>query len=235
MTNHPPLTFYDIAMRPPVEKTCSAPNPWKARLALNFKNAAYKTNWVHLPDIASTRRSLNVPAGRKFADGSDFYTLPILHDAATDTKIGDSFDIAVYLQERDPDNGGDLFPALKENEKLDFECGAHSMIPLSDITECGKGKKYIEYANFNTHVDAAFTAHVQLMVHGLEFPDETAEQSKAEFCRRAGVNSWEFFGVEGEERVKLKESLKGMLGDLGRLFDRDAKNVRHNYPFPTCC
>ncbi|GKU07641.1 glutathione s-transferase [Fusarium langsethiae] len=49
-----PIVFYDIAARPPVEKNCFSPNPWKSRLALNFKGVPYSTSWVALPDIAKT-------------------------------------------------------------------------------------------------------------------------------------------------------------------------------------
>ncbi|KAF9416129.1 hypothetical protein BGZ76_004707 [Entomortierella beljakovae] len=93
------MIFYDIAMRPP-----SAVNPWKSRLALNFKNVAYSTTWVPLPDVAQVRRGLGMDACRKFGDGTDFYTLPILVDPNTDSKIGDSFDIAVYLQTKYPNS-----------------------------------------------------------------------------------------------------------------------------------
>ena len=106
-----PIVFYDIAMRPPVEKNCCSPNPWKTRLALNFKGLPYSTSWVALPDIAKVRSSLKVPPCRKFADGTDFFTLPVIEDPATDSLVGDSFDIAVYLQNTYPNSGaGDLFP-----------------------------------------------------------------------------------------------------------------------------
>jgi hypothetical protein len=41
-----------------------------------------------------------------------------------------------------------------------------------------------EYARFNRNVDAAFSAHVKLLVHGLLFDPATAEISKNEFMRR---------------------------------------------------
>lgn len=105
------IVFYDIAMRPPVEENSCAVNPWKTRLALNFKGVPYTTSWVPLPDISKVRSKLKVPPCRKFADGSDFYTLPIIEDPTTGSLVGDSFDIAVYLQKTYPNSGaGDLFP-----------------------------------------------------------------------------------------------------------------------------
>ena len=212
-----PIMFYDIIMRPPVEENACSPNPWKSRYALNFKHLPYTTTWVHLPDIANVRKSLGVPACRKFADGTDFYTLPIIVDPSTDAKVGDSLEIAIYLQETYPDTGdGDLFP----EQKLDFTVGQEFslLIPLTAIPE---GCPYPEYARFNAHVDAAFTAHVGLGVAGMPFHPESEEASRAEFVHRAGVQKFEDFIVEGEARTKLKESFRTTLRGLADLFQRD--------------
>lgn len=210
------ITLYDIAQRPPVEESCCAPNPWKSRFALNFKGVPYSTSWVRLPDVSKVRQKLGEPAGRKFADGTDFYTLPIIRDPATGSTVGDSFDIAVYLQRTYPDKGGDLFPA----QKLDytFSLDAELLIPLS---KRGKGE-FEDYARFNSNVDAAFTTHTLLMCQGMPLDPATADEVKAEFVRRAGVNSWDDFSVTGEAREKAKESFRHALGDLAKLFLRDS-------------
>ena len=211
-----PIVFYDIAMRPPVEKNGSSPNTWKTRLALNFKGLPYSTSWVALPDVAKVRSSLKVPPCRKFADGTDFYTLPIIKDPATDSLVGDSFDIAVYLQNTYPNSGaGDLFPP----QPLDyvFTHDPALVVPLSGCRESA----FPEYAKFNVNVDAAFTAHVQLTVQCFPFDPATAEISKAEFVRRAGVTCWEDFALVGEAREKMKDSFRNMLGGLAELFLRD--------------
>ncbi|KAJ5958630.1 uncharacterized protein N7479_005780 [Penicillium vulpinum] len=208
------LAFYDIAMRPPVEKNNSAVNPWKTRLALNFKSLPYTTEWVPLPDISKVRTSLNIPACRKFADGTDFHTLPILVDPTTSRKLGDSFDIAVYLQKQYP-AGNNLFPP----QSIDYVFSPETeiLIPLSERDE----GEYPQYARFNMNIDAAFTAHVALMVQGLPFDPETAEQTKAEFVRRAGVGCWEDFALAGEQREKIIASFRDMLGGLAELFSGD--------------
>ncbi|CEI62474.1 unnamed protein product [Fusarium venenatum] len=207
------ITFYDITPRPPVGKNAYAPNPWKARFALNFKGAPYSTTWVALPDIAKTRTSLNVPAGRQFADGKDFHTLPIIQDPTTGALVGDSFDIALYLN-KTYSGGGDLFPP----QKLDFDFEhPYILIPLSECND----KEFPDYAKFNMNIDAAFTAHLQLGVQGMPFEPATEEESKAEFVRRAGVSGWEDFVLSEEARAKLLESLEKMLGDLAVLFLRD--------------
>jgi glutathione S-transferase len=213
-----PIVFYDIASRPPVEKNCYSPNPWKTRLALNFKGLPYSTSWVALPDIAKVRSSLKVPPCRKFADGTDFFTLPIIEDPATDSLIGDSFDIAVYLQNTYPNSGaGDLFPA----QTIDYVF-THDLALLVPLSEC-RESEFPEYAKFNVNVDAAFSAHVQLTVQGFPFDPATAEISKAEFVRRAGVTCWEDFALVGEEREKMKDSFRNMLGGLAKLFLRDTR------------
>ncbi|OBT55754.1 hypothetical protein VE04_03844 [Pseudogymnoascus sp. 24MN13] len=214
-----PIVFYDIAQRPPVTETCCAVNPWKSRLALNFKGVPYTTSWVRMPDISKVRSGLNVPACRKFADGSDFNTLPIIHDPATNTYKGDSFDIAVYLQQTYPDSGaGDLFPVQKLDYVVDHDLTL--LIPLSEI----RGTDFIDYARFNQNIDAAFTAHVGLMAYGLPLDPATADITKAEFVNRAagaGVRSWEDFKMVGEMRETMKKSFEKTLGGLAKLFVRD--------------
>lgn len=215
-TTSNPIVFYDIAQRPPVTETCCAVNPWKARLALNFKTVPYTTSWVRMPDISKVRMGLNVPACRKFADGSDFNTLPIIHDHATNTFKGDSFDIAVYLQHTYPDSGaGDLFPP----QKLDYVVSKDVplLIPLSEIS----GTEFVEYARFNQSVDAVFTAHTGLMAYGMPLDPATADITKAEFVNRAGVKSWEDFKMVGEVREMMKKSFEKSLGDLAKMFVRD--------------
>ncbi|AQZ14656.1 hypothetical protein BZL39_H00300 [Zygosaccharomyces parabailii] len=200
------------------KKNCCSPNPWKTRQALNFKGLPYSTSWVALPDITKVRKGLKVPPCRKFADGTDFFTLPIIEDPATGWLVGDSFDIAVYLQKTYPNAGaGDLFPP----QTLDyvFKHGLASLVPLSECSD----SDYPEYAKFNVNVDAAFTAHVELSVQGFPFDPATveAEISKEEFVRRAGARCWEDFALVGEQREKVKDSFRNMLGDLAKLFLRD--------------
>jgi glutathione S-transferase len=211
-----PIVFYDIATRPPVEENCCSPNPWKTRLALNFKGLPYSTSWVALPDITKVRSSLKVPPCRRFADGTDFFTLPIIEDPATNSLVGDSFDIAVYLRNTYPNSGaGDLFPS----QTLDYVL-THDFALLVPLSEC-RESEFPEYAKFNVNVDAAFSAHVQLTVQGFPFDPVTAEISKAEFVRRAGVTCWEDFALVGKEREKMKDSFRNMLGGLAKLFLRD--------------
>ncbi|KAG0337091.1 hypothetical protein BG004_007786 [Podila humilis] len=210
------MTFYDIAMRQPIASNAASPNPWKSRMALNFKNVDYTTTWVPLPEIAKVRQSLQVEACRKFGDGSKFYTLPILVDPNTNSTVGDSFDIAIYLQQEYPDLGsGNLFPP--QNLDFTFKCHEALLVPLSEREDTSHN----DYARFNQQVDGAFTTHTILMAYYLPFDPASVDASRAEFIRRSGVKSWEDFEIKGEAREKVKESLHAMLGDLGKLFSRD--------------
>ncbi|KAG0282256.1 hypothetical protein BGZ96_000655 [Linnemannia gamsii] len=210
------LVFYDIAMRPPVEETCCSPNPWKSRYALNFKKVPYSTSWVQLPDITKVRCALGVPASRTFADGSDYHTLPMLSDPAHSAKIGDSFDIAIYLQKTYPDSGvGDLFPPQKLD--YDFPYDLALFAPLSERND----SEFADYSAFNTNVDAAFSMHVLLMSYGLPFDPATADITKADFARRANSASWDDLTVHGEEREKLKRSFCDTLAGLADLLKKE--------------
>ncbi|PRT52677.1 hypothetical protein B9G98_00297 [Wickerhamiella sorbophila] len=210
----PDITFYDIAMRPPEEENSCSPNPWKARYALNYKTAEYKTVWVQLPDIAAVRKELAVPAVRKFADGSDYYTLPVAIDHKFNAKVGDSFEIAAHLEQHyAPDKK--LFPEAK----LDFEWHKDEgfVVPLSDP----RGTEYTNFETFNRKVDAAFSTHAGLMADDLPFNPKFIDEIRAEFARRAHVDSWDVFVIKGEARKQLLDSLESMLKQLATLFRPD--------------
>ncbi|KAI0475254.1 hypothetical protein GGR56DRAFT_645258 [Xylariaceae sp. FL0804] len=95
-----PIVFYDIASREP--RTTFAANPWKTRLAFNLKGVAYRTEWVEMPDITAVRERLGVPANRTLPDGTPYQTLPAIQDPATGALVGDSFEIALYLDRAYP-------------------------------------------------------------------------------------------------------------------------------------
>ncbi len=181
-----PILFYDIASGPPIRPF--APNPWKARYALNFKRANFVTQWVDLSEVTSTRKGLGADPVRFFSDGEPFYTLPVIKDTSTNKVVGDSFDIAVYLDEKYP-NGPLLF--------------RHS-IGL--------------YAAFNTHIDSIFPMGAVFFSDGFPFNPETAEQCKAEFCRRIGAKSWDALIVRGEERRKAVSAFQAALGEAAKYF-----------------
>lgn len=148
--------------------------------------------------------------------GTDFYTLPMLQVPSGEV-IGDSFDIANYLENTYPDSGGRLFPQDSTCTGLDYESPQKDTTILIPITT-NEGKKNQDYARFNWHVDATFTHHVILVAYYMPFNPETEEATRAIFLKRANMNSWDQFRVEGEVREGIKASFKESLTSLAQLF-----------------
>jgi glutathione S-transferase len=215
MTDSNPLIFYDISS--PREPRSYAPNPSKARLALSFKCVPFKTTWVDMPDIPDVRKGLSCPATRKFDDGSDYYTLPMLRDSTSGRVVGDSFDIANYLEEMFPDSGGCLFPPVSTRTGLDYESPNKDMAFFAPLTT-NEGSKNKAYARFNTHVDATFSSHVLLVAQYIPFNPKSAETAKALFVKRAHLNSWDDLCIQGEARDQVKAAFKVSLSSLAQLF-----------------
>ncbi|KAI0397965.1 hypothetical protein F5Y17DRAFT_256033 [Xylariaceae sp. FL0594] len=182
------IVFYDIASGPPLRPF--APNPMKARYALNFKKASYVTEWVDLSQVKATRMRLGEPPVRFFPDGEPFYTLPVIRDVSGDkeTLVGDSFDIAVHLEKKYPDG-----PSLFRN----------GSVPL--------------YAAFNKQVDDLFFHGVPLVTAGFPFNPETEAECKAEMCRRARLDRFEDFLIPDDARRAVLAKLESALGDVAKL------------------
>ncbi|KAJ6787608.1 hypothetical protein PWT90_05009 [Aphanocladium album] len=211
------ITLYDIAQKPPVEESCCAPNPWKARFALNFKQLPYSTRWVGMLDIATVRKELGAPPCRKFAGGEDFYTLPVIKDPAHDAVVGDSFDIAVYLDKTYPGaGGGALFP----EQPLDFEF--KPVVGFPTLLTLPNNDSHPGYGRFNLNADTLFTTFSSLIAGGMPLDPATEKEVKAEFARRAGVGPDQEFTLEGEARQATLESFEAALGDLGKLYNENA-------------
>ncbi|KAJ6590593.1 hypothetical protein DFH09DRAFT_1245064 [Mycena vulgaris] len=149
------------------------------------------TEWVELPDVGSVREKIGAAPVRAHWDGSDFPTLPVIKDQSTGQVVGDSFEIALYLDKTYP-NTPPLFP------------------PSTTALQ----------AAYNIKVDAIFNPYVILLVHGIPFNPETAEESKATFCWRAATERWEDLTVQGEERAKKLEAFEAALGELAKLYAR---------------
>jgi glutathione S-transferase len=195
-----------------------APNPSKARLALSFKGVPFKTNWVDILDIPDVRKGLNCPATRKLDDGSDFYTLPMLQDPASGEVIGDSFDIANYLDENYPDSGaGSLFPTDSTRTGLDYQSPNKDTMFFAPLTT-NKGSKNEAYAQFNLHIDATFSANIGIVAQYMPFNPETAERVKAMMAKRAHLPSWDVLNLSGEAREQSKKGLNEALTSLAQLF-----------------
>jgi len=215
MTDSNPLLLYDISS-PKIPRSY-APNPSKARLALSFKCVPFKTIWVDIIDISDVRKKLCCPAVRKLDDGSDFYTLPMLQDPASGKVVGDSFEIANYLEDVFPDATRCLFPPNSTGTGLDYESPHKDtafFAPLSSNLQL----KNEAYARFNMHVDTTFSAYVVLVAQYLPFNPSTAEAVRALFVKRAHLNSWDDLTIQGEAREKLLAGFEAGLTTLAQLF-----------------
>jgi len=215
MTDPDVLSLYDISS--PLQPRSYAPNPSKTRLALSFKGVPFQTTWVDIIDIPEVREGLGCPATRKLDDGSNFYTLPMLRDPASGRVVGDSFDIANYLEDKYPGSGGCLFPSDSTCTGLDYESPFKDTLFFAPLTT-NQGSKNESYAKFNTHVDATFSAHMVLYGQYMPFNPNTAEDVKALFCKRAHLSSWDDICLQGEARESLKVAFNVALTSLAQLF-----------------
>ncbi|KAK5138156.1 hypothetical protein LTR08_004851 [Meristemomyces frigidus] len=188
MTSPTPITFYDIASSPPLR--AFAANPWKTRFALNYKGLPYRTHWVDMPSIATLRQTLGVPANRTLPDGTPFHTLPLIHDAATNALLGDSFEIALYLETAYP-----------------------SHPPLFRPSTTGLT------AAFNAHVDALFTRFATLCTHA-PFDPRVADAVGAMFAARVGAMAAELQQRAGAQPggVKVLVAFEQALGELAKAY-----------------
>jgi hypothetical protein len=198
-----PFILYDISS--PIQPRSYAPNPSKARLALSFKAVPFKTTWTDILDISAVRKGLNCPATRKLDDGSDFPTLPILRDPGTGTIIGDSFDIANYLEDNFSASGDSLFPSESTRTGLDYESPSKDTAFFAPLTS-NQGSKNEAYAKFNMHVDATFSAYVVLGAQYIPFNPDTADATKALMAKRAHLNSWDDLNVQGVTSPAVREA-----------------------------
>jgi glutathione S-transferase len=211
-----PLTFYDISS--PLQPRSYAPNPSKSRYALSFKRVSFNTKWVDILDIPDTRTGLNCPACRKLDDGSDYYTLPMLQDPASGRLVGDSFDIACYLEDTFPESGGCLFPNDSTHTGLDYESPFKDSSFIAPLSPSQTGSMHEAYARFNWHVDTTFTANVVLVGQYMPFNPETAEAVRAMFVKRAHLNSWEDLCIQAEMRQQLMAGFQQGLTSLAELY-----------------
>lgn len=170
MSSEESIIFYDIASSLPLRTF--APNPWKTRFALNFKCLPYRTQWVDMPDIASLREELGVPANRTHPDSTPYHTLPVVQDATTGKLLGDSFEIALYLESAYPE-GPSLFRPL-----------------TTGLT-----------AALNAHVDGIFTKFASLCSQ-MPFDPRVEDAVSAMFARRAAATPPDLqFGNEQPEKM----------------------------------
>ncbi|RYP61802.1 hypothetical protein DL769_007555 [Monosporascus sp. CRB-8-3] len=85
------VVLFDLPSKAPLKSW--SPNPWKTRLALNYKGVDYKTEWLEYPNIK--------PRLEKHLPGKELYTIPTVIMPNGDY-IMDSFEIADALEKAFP-------------------------------------------------------------------------------------------------------------------------------------
>ncbi|KAG8746506.1 hypothetical protein FRC10_004640 [Ceratobasidium sp. 414] len=99
-TKENPIIFYDIL----ATGGAWSPNTFKTRLALNYKGLPYRVKFISYPDIEPLLKELGFPPRLPIFPR---YTLPMIADPSSDpngkpTYVVESFDIAVYLDDKYP-------------------------------------------------------------------------------------------------------------------------------------
>ena len=191
----PRIIFYDIASAPP--HRTFAPNPWKTRFALNLKGVPYRTEPVDMPDITALRTKLGVPANRTHVDGTPYHTLPVVQDLSTNTILGDTFEIALYLDRTYPDAPMLFLPGT---------------IGLT--------------AAFNAQVDTLFTKFTGLC-GAMPFDPQIADAIWEIFAKRFGVKSPDELAMKEEEREPTLVAFEAALGELSKAYRHTGGTTDH--------
>jgi glutathione S-transferase len=90
------------------------------RIVLNYKGIPHKTEWVDFPDIATVAKRIGAPHTFLRRGGQPSYTVPILHDPATDRSLSGSLQIALNLERLYPQSPK-LFPPGMDDLIIDFD------------------------------------------------------------------------------------------------------------------
>jgi glutathione S-transferase len=90
------------------------------RIVLNYKGIPHKTEWVEIPAIATVAQRIGAPHTFLRRGGQPSYTVPILHDPATNRSLAGSTQIAVNLERLHP-QCPKLFPPGTEDSIVDFD------------------------------------------------------------------------------------------------------------------
>lgn len=197
MASAPPssITSYDISSNEPMRTF--APNPWKTRFALNHKGVPYQTEWVQMPKITEVREKLGVPANRTLPDGTPYHTLPVIHDHSTGALVGDSFEIALYLDSAYPDA-----PSLFRKDTIGLT------------------------AAFNANIDTIFTKYTALCT-AMPMDPRCADEAMQMFAKRGEMMAEKGKGFEQIERETQMADFEARLGELRKAYYHTGGTTDH--------
>jgi hypothetical protein len=90
------------------------------RIILNYKGIPHKTEWVEFLDIAMVAQHIGAPHTFLRHSRQLPYTVPILHDPATDRSLAGSLQVALNPERLHP-HCPKLFPPSTEDSIIDFD------------------------------------------------------------------------------------------------------------------
>jgi len=93
------IVLFDLPSQEP--NRCWSLNPWKSRIALNFKGLNYRTEWIEYPDIAPKFKALGIPPNPKDVNPNFEYSIPAMRISGGDY-IMDSLAIAKAVDHLKP-------------------------------------------------------------------------------------------------------------------------------------
>ena len=140
-------------------------------------------------DIPTVRENLGVPANRTLPNGKPYHTLPVIQDQSTGKIIGDSFEIALYLDKTYPDSPRLIHPGT------------------TGLT-----------AAFNAQVDGLFTKYITLPDQ-MALDERLTEQAKKIFAERMGTDPYaQSNPPTAEDREKTWTQFENAMGELVKAY-----------------
>lgn len=136
----------------------------------------------------------------------------MLYIPSTNTALGDSFDIATFLDEPFPESGaGRLFHLGPHGKWQGYEPPAQDVYFAPITINAGAAGKYAAYATFSA-VMVGYGQH-------LPFNPETADAVKERMAKRSHLNSWDDLTIVGEARKASREPSKQSLQGPAECFE----------------
>jgi len=173
----PSVILYDIPSREP--RTCWSLNPWKTRLALNYKGIDYETEWVEYPDLAPTFKSFGLEPNEPEATRQ--YTSPAikLDDGTKTTYMMDSSKIIAALETFSPTPSLHLESDIlhQVEEQIPNVRGALAAYWMPNIPRDILGPRSAEYF-YRTRAERIGKSLQEMEKRGLEKPDKGWEDAR---------------------------------------------------------
>lgn len=205
------VTLYDLACRG--HNACWSLNPWKTRLALNYKGITYDTKFLEYPELKPYFESLN------FAPTGDKHTIPVIclhNEDGKDVFIQDSANIIKVLEQHFPE------PSLRSDAPEVGEVQqllGQAMAPLRAVLIPKVAKNVLNEASI------PYFEQTREKIFGMSL-EEVAKTKGGESAWEAAREGWEkmeawlerndggvfVLGSEGESSTECLDGVKQLTG-----------------------